>query len=271
MTILQTIAANVAAALATVDTANDAASVVKYNAIIDFAAGVAMQVRRDHINKGSNLETDGKGRVIALLDISKNDRTALVTAFGAAGLKEKDAANIGSMARTVTLHFVKGMIDTGSIRVARSGDEMRAFLAESVLVATGGAETYNAIEKARGRKWEAPADEVEAVEPDSPVSLDDTLEDAPPAPSVDTGEGGDDATVSAEDTLSNEVRAAIRCIDAAVARGDFARLIEQGFRPVIQAALQGIQAHEQAEAQALANEEAQALRDKADKVEKKAA
>lgn len=271
MTILQNIAANVAAALASVDTAKDAASVVKFNALLDFAAGVAMRVRVEYINGGSNLETDGKGRVIALLDTSKQNRTALVAALSAAGVGDKDAANIGTMGRTVALHFVNGMIASGSIRTAKSGDEMRAFLAESLTVATGGLETYNAVEKARARKWEAPEPEAETVEtaPEA-VTPDDMSATLDNAPATEPATPEPDAPTP-EEVLDAEAREAVRVIQSALDRGDWTRLAAQGFRSVLASALEAARAEEQAYAlEQAAQIEADAAA-KAEKVRSKAA
>lgn len=259
MTILATIAANVAAAMASVTTANDAASVVKFNALADFAAGVAMRLRVEHINKGSNLETDKKGRLVALVDASKEQRTALVSAMVAAGVGEKDAANIGTMARTVSMHFIPRMVESGSIRVAKSGDEMRAFLAEHLREATGGVETYNAVEKARGRKWEAPAPEAEEVETTdddttAALGLSDTLDTAPEAATPEEAPKADP-----EEVLTAEVATAIRILDAALERGDVERLLVNGFRSILSKGLETVTAHEKAEAQAKAEEEAAGL------------
>lgn len=245
MTILQTIAANIAAAQASVDSANDAASVVKFNALADFAAGVAMRLRVEHINKGSNLETDGKGRIVALRDISKDQRAALVTALEAAGVKERDAANIGSMGRTVALHFVAHMVETGSIRLAKSGDEMREIIAESLKEATGGAETYNAVEKARSRKFAPPPAEVEASEEEAPnadsLDMGATLDTAPEPATAPT----DDGKADPEEVLTAEVATAVRILTAALDRGDIERLIANGFRSVLSEGLSKVQAFEQ--------------------------
>lgn len=271
MTILANIAANVAAALATVTTANDAASVVKFNALADFAASVAMRLRVEHINKGSNLETDKKGRIVALVDGSKEQRTALVTALTAAGVGEKDAANIGTMARTVSMHFIPQMVETGSIRVAKSGDEMRAFIAEHLLAATGGVETYNAVEKARGRKWAPPSPEAEEVETTddggdatADMSLDATLDTAP-----EPGEPEADKA-NPEDVLNAEVNVAVKVLTAALERGDVERLVSYGFRQLLTAGLEAVTAFEKAEAQARAEEEAAALEAQAAKRRKSA-
>lgn len=245
---IATIAANVAAALAGVTTATDIASTVKFTAVVDFAATTAIRLRVEHINTGSNLETDAKGRLKALVDISKEQRAALVTALQGAGVQEKDAANIASMGRTVALFFVPLMVQDGSIRTAASGDRMAEIIRESLLTVTGQAATYNAIEKARARKWEVAPEEAEEVATDAaPATETDmgaTLDNAPEpdAPEPDAPK--------ADDVLTEEVRSAFRILNAALERDDVERLIANGLRPFLSAALEASQKAERENAAA---------------------
>jgi len=245
---IATIAANVAAALVNVTTATDAASTVKFDALVDFAAGAALRLRVEHINKGSNLETDGKGRIVAFLDITKQQRAALVTAFEGVGVGEKDAANIASMGRTVALHFVPLMIADGSLSQAKSGDRIAEIIRESLLKVTGEAATYNAVEKARSRKWavaeveaEAPMGEGEA-DPTDAIDMSATLDSAPVQE-----EGASEA--SAAETMEAEVSGAIRALFAAMERDD-PYLAMHGFRALLTEGLSYVQRTEKAEKEA---------------------
>lgn len=246
---IATIAANVAAALATVTTANDTASAVKFTAITEFAGGVALRLRIEHINKGANLETDAKGRIKALVDVSKEQRAALVTALEGAGVQEKDAANIASMGRTVALHFVPLMVADGSIRDAKSGDRMVEIIRETLLAITGEAATYNAIEKARSRKWAVVAEEVEAPEADASqeVDMSATLDGAPMV--ATEADKADDAP-KADDVLTEEVRKAFAVLTAALDRDDVERLVANGLRPFMSAALEAVQKADRENAEA---------------------
>lgn len=246
---IATIAANVAAALAGVTTATDIASTVKFTAVVDFAATTAIRLRVEHINTGSNLETDAKGRLKALVDISKEQRAALVTALQGAGVQEKDAANIASMGRTVALFFVPLMVQDGSIRTAASGDRMAEIIRESLLVVTGQAATYNAIEKARARKWEVAPEEAEEVATDAaPATETDMGATLDSAPEPDAAPA-DDAP-KADDVLTEEVRSAFRILNAALERDDVERLIANGLRPFLSAALEATQKAERENAEA---------------------
>lgn len=242
---IATIAANVAAALAGVATATDAASVVKFDALVDFAATTAIRLRVEQINAGKNLETDGKGRFVALLDISKEQRAALVTAFTGLGVKEKDAANIASMGRTVALHFVPLMVADGSIRDAMSGDRMAEIIRESILTVTAGKATYNAVEQARSRKWTvAEPDTSEDAAPDAApadVDMSATLDTAPVAPTTEAP-ASDAATAS--DALDAETHGAVKILMAALERGDVERVVQWGGRGLAAALLESIQTME---------------------------
>lgn len=241
---IATIAANVAAALAGATAANDAASVVKFTAVVDFAATVAFRLRVEKIQTGDNLETDNKGRIKALVTISKEQREGLVLALEGAGVKEKDAANIASMARTVSLHFVNHMVTTGSIRTAKSGDEMGVIIREALLKATGAA-TYNAIEKARTAKW---ADYVEPQEADQEApaveaDMSATLDNAPEA-SADSAEEASPASP----TVDAFNVAALKTLTGALERGEVAALLDAGLRDFLASALEAVQAYEATQA-----------------------
>lgn len=209
-------ASQVATAYAAHVAAGETLSLAKFDAVVNFAASVATRLRVEHINGGSNLETNNKGEAVALIDLSKAQREAFATAFVAAGIGEKDAANIASMGRTVSRVFVARMIATGSIRSAKSGDEMAAFLRASLLDVTDGKASYNELEKARARGWMAPeADAAEASEADnadapataSPdVDLSATLDSAP-APAPDA---------PASEATASDLKAALNVIQAAI-------------------------------------------------------
>ncbi|MCC5752821.1 hypothetical protein, partial [Klebsiella pneumoniae] len=114
-------AASVAYAYVAHIEAGEHLSGVKFDAIVSMAASVALRPRVEHINSGSKLETTKNGELVALRDLSKAQRDAFVAAFVKAGIGEKDAANIASMGRTVARVFVPHMVETGSIRTAKSG------------------------------------------------------------------------------------------------------------------------------------------------------
>lgn len=269
---IATVAANVATALTAVDTAQTSAATIKFDAVVSFAALVAADVRKV-INTGSNLETDSKGRIIALVDASKKLRADFAKALiEARGLTEsdddakrrKDCENIASMGRTVSLHFVKVMIDNGSIRpgVAKNTDEMAAFIRESLLVATGDVATYNGIEQARARKWEAPeataddaddaiqqADDVDpfAVEPQAPQA-----EQEPEAAPENHGP----VIMESADDADKAVSAAIAVLRERMAADDMERLAAFGFRSFLADALEYVRVADEAEAEANAALEA---------------
>lgn len=263
---IATIAANVANALQGVAVANDAASVIKFDALVTFAAGVAVRVRTEAINTGANLETDAKGRFVAVVDKSKEQRAALVAALVGAGVKDKDAANIASMGRSLSLFAVPLMIEDGSIRDAASGERMRQIIEETVLYLTNGKDTYNALEQLRGNKWvqleQAPAP-VEAATDDAPpadVDLEATLEGVSEA----SPEGA--SPVDPQQVIASEVHGAVRALSAAVERGDIALIIEQGGAVLAQALGVAIAAHREREEAERLDAEREALLAQADKV-----
>lgn len=223
-------ASQVATAYAAHIAAGETLSVAKFDAVVNFAASVATRLRVEHINKGSNLETNGKGELVALLDLSKQQREAFVTAFVAAGIGEKDAANIASMGRTVSRVFVRRMVDTTAITAAVSGNDMAAFIRQSLLDVTGDKASYNELEKARTRGWEAPSEEVEASAPEADegdkadaadVDLDATL-DSPPAPAPE-------AEASEADTPQSDLSGAIATLRQAMQGEAWDALNEAGF------------------------------------------
>lgn len=222
-------ASQVATAYAAHIAAGETLSVAKFDAVVNFAASVATRLRVEHINKGSNLETNGKGELVALLDLSKQQREAFVTAFVAAGIGEKDAANIASMGRTVSRVFVRRMVDTTAITAAVSGNDMAAFIRQSLLDVTGDKASYNELEKARTRGWEAPSEEVEASTPEADegdkadaadVDLDATLDTAP-TPS--------EAEASEADTPQSDLSGAIATLRQAMQGEAWDALNEAGF------------------------------------------
>lgn len=266
---IATVAANVATALTAVDTAQTSAASIKFDAVVSFAALVAADVRKV-INTGSNLETDAKGRVIALVDASKKLRADFAKALiEARGLTEsdddakrrKDCENIASMGRTVSLHFVNRMIDTGSIRVAKSGDEMAAFIRESLLVATGDVATYNGIEQARARKWEAPepaVDEADAAPQEADGVDPFAVEPAPQAEQEPeaTPENHGPVIMESADDADKAVSAAIAVLRERMAADDMERLAAFGFRSFLADALEYVRTADEAEAEANAALEA---------------
>lgn len=257
---IATVAANVATALTAVDTAQSSAATIKFDAVVSFAALVAADVRKV-INTGSNLETDGKGRIVALVDASKALRADFAKALiEARGLTEsdddakrrKDCENIASMGRTVSLHFVNRMIDTGSIRVAKSGDEMAAFIRESLLVATGDVATYNGIEQARARKWEAPeatADDADAATQEA-EDVDPFAVEPAPQTEAEQAENHGPVIMESADDADKAVAAAIAVLRERMAADDMERLAAFGFRSFLADALEYVRVTDEAEAQA---------------------
>lgn len=241
-------AASVATAYVAHVAAGEALSVAKFNAVVNMAASVAARLRVEHINTGSNLETNKKGELVALIDLSKAQRDAFIVAFTEAGIGEKDAANIASMGRTVARHFVPLMVETGSIRTAKSGDEMAAFIRESLFNITDGTETYNALEKARARGWKAPEEEEEDAEapqaeaPQADVDLSATLESAPEAPQA--------PALTPSDVLDDEVSEALWVLKAAIVRDDWDRLNAAGFGSFLTEAKEAHKAFMEANAEA---------------------
>lgn len=240
-------AASVAYAYVAHIEAGEHLSVVKFDAVVSMAASVAARLRVEHINNGSNLETTNKGELIAVRDLSKAQRDAFVAAFVGAGIGEKDANNIASMGRTVARRFVPMMVETGSIRTAKSGDEMAAFIRQSLLDLTGDKASYNELEKARARGWqaaeeeadEAPADD-EAPEADAAdVDLSATMESAPEA-----------VVLTPSETLDDEVSKALATLRAAVARDDWERLNAAGFGSFLNDAKEAHKAFVEANAEA---------------------
>lgn len=243
-------AASVATAYVAAQEAGEHLSMTKFNAVVNMAASVAARLRVEHINTGSNLETNKKGELVALIDLSKAQRDAFIVAFTEAGIGEKDAANIASMGRTVARHFVPLMVATGSIRTAKSGDEMAEFLRESLLAATGEQATYNALEKARARGWKAPEEEEEEEDAEAPqaeapqadVDLSATLESAPQAPEA--------PALTPSDVMDEEVQNALATLRAAVARDDWDRLNAAGFGGFLTEAKEAHKAFMEANAEA---------------------
>jgi hypothetical protein len=238
MTIAAASAAIVAAIVAA-DAANETASVVKFDALVTFAATVALRIRKEHIDKRLNLETDSKGRIVAVVDTSKEQRADLVSALTKGGIGEKDAANIGSMGRSLALFVVPLMVQDGSIRDAMSGERMRQIIEETVMRLTNGKDTYNALEKLRSNKWEQLTQEAAPV--------------ADPVVVLDT-----------------EVSAALRCLTAALERGDVERIAAHGGASVALALSNAMNAYQAALSQERSEEAAAALEAKAAKVRKSA-
>lgn len=240
-------AASVAYAYVAHIEAGEHLSVVKFDAVVSMAASVAARLRVEHINGGSNLETAKNGELVAVRDLSKAQRDAFVAAFVGAGIGEKDAANIASMGRTVARHFVPLMVATGSIRTAKSGDEMAAFIRQSLLDLTGDKASYNELEKARARGWQAAEEEAEEAHADAPevdtpttdVDLSATLESAPEA-----------VVLTASDTLDDEVSKALQALRAAVQRDDWERLNAAGFGSFLNEAKEAHKAFVEANAEA---------------------
>lgn len=245
-------AASVATAYVAHIAAGEALSEVKFGAVVSMAASVAARLRVEHINSGSNLETNSKGELIAVRDLSKEQRAAFVAAFQGAGIGEKDAANIASMGRTVARHFVPLMVATGSIRTAKSGDEMAEMIRQSLLDLTGDKASYNELEKARTRGWqaaeeEAPADDAtetaegegEAEASKADVDLSATLESAPEA-----------VVLTPSEALDEEVSNALAALRAAVARDDWDRLNAAGFGSFLNDAKEAHKAFVEANAEA---------------------
>lgn len=241
-------AASVATAYVAHIAAGEALSEVKFGAVVSMAASVAARLRVEHINSGSNLETAKNGELVAVRDLSKEQRAAFAAAFIAAGIGEKDAANIASMGRTVARRFVPMMVETGSIRTAKSGDEMAAFIRQSLLDLTGDKASYNELEKARTRGWQAAeeeADEVQAEGGEAPeadaadVDLSATLDTAPEA-----------IVLTPSDALDDEVSKALATLRAAVARDDWERLNAAGFGSFLNDAKEAHKAFMEANAEA---------------------
>lgn len=262
-TAIATVAANVATALTAVDTAQTSAASIKFDAVVSFAALVAADVRKV-INTGSNLETDAKGRIIALVDASKKLRADFAKALiEARGLTEsdddakrrKDCENIASMGRTVSLHFVKVMIDNGSIRpgVAKNTDEMAGFIRESLLVATGDVATYNGIEQARARKWEAPepaVDEADAATQEAEGVDPFAVEPQEAQTEAEQAENHGPVIMESADDADKAVAAAIAVLRERMAADDMERLAAFGFRSFLADALEYVRVTDEAEAEA---------------------
>lgn len=242
-------AASVATAYVAHVEAGEALSSAKFNAVVNMAASVAARLRVEHINTGSNLETNKKGELVALIDLSKAQRDAFVVAFTEAGIGEKDAANIASMGRTVSRHFVPLMVATGSIRTAKSGDEMAEFLRESLLAATGEQATYNALEKARSRGWKAP--EEEEADDTAPQASDESNADVDLSATLDTAPQAPEApALTPSDVMDEEVQNALATLRAAVARDDWDRLNAAGFGGFLTEAKEAHKAFVEANAEA---------------------
>lgn len=241
-------AASVAYAYVAHIEAGEHLSVVKFGAVVSMAASVAARLRVEHINGGSNLETAKNGELVAVRDLSKEQRAAFAAAFIAADIGEKDANNIASMGRTVARRFVPMMVETGSIRTAKSGDEMAAFIRQSLLDLTDGKASYNELEKARARGWQAAEEEADDVEAEggeaaeasnADVDLSATLDTAPEAPSL-----------TASDALDDEVSKALQALRAAVQRDDWERLNAAGFGSFLNEAKEAHKAFMEANAEA---------------------
>lgn len=274
MTTLAKIAASVAAAIGNANNAADAASVVKFDGLVTFAATVALRVRKEDVDGGSNLETDGKGRLVAVVDKSKDQRTALVADLVKAGVGDKDAANIASMGRSLAMFVVPLMVDDGSLRDAVSGERMRQIIEETVLYLTHGKDTYNALEKLRGNKWAmlpiaAPVVEADATDTDTgPVDhdMDATLD------TVTDGDASGEAAseTDPEATLNSEVSNAVRVLTAALERGDVERIAAMGGGTLAASLVPALTAWNAARDAERAEAEAQALEAKAAKARKQA-
>lgn len=140
------------------------------------------------------------------------------------------------------------MVETGSIRTAKSGDEMASFIRESLFNITDGTETYNALEKARARGWQAPEEEDDDAEapqaeaPQADVDLSATLESAPEAPQA--------PALTPSDVMDEEVQNALATLRAAVARDDWDRLNAAGFGGFLTEAKEAHKAFVEANAEA---------------------
>lgn len=223
-------AASVATAYVAHVAAGEALSQVKFDAVVSMAASVAARLRVEHINGGSNLETAKNGELLAVRDLSKEQRAAFAAAFIAADIGEKDANNIASMGRTVARRFVPLMVENGFIRTAKSGDAMRESIEIDLMELTGGRASYNELEKARARGWQAAEEEAaqddasdasdgdDAAASKADVDLSATLDTAPDSPALTPSEALDD-----------EVSKALTALRAAVARDDWDRLNAAGF------------------------------------------
>ena len=247
-------AESVAVAYVALIEAGEALSSVKFDAIVSMAASVALRLRVEYINAlegGEQLETTKKGELVALRDLSKAQRDAFVAAFVKAGIGDKDAANIASMGRTVARVFIPHMVETGSIRTAKSGDDMAEMIRQSLLDLTDGKASYNELEKARARGWEAveeeaaQADDADAAEDTAPeakadVDMSATIESAPEqAPPL-----------SPSDALDDEVSNALQALRAAVQRDDWERLNAAGFGSFLTEAREAHKAFIEANAEA---------------------
>lgn len=241
-------AASVATAYVAHVAAGEALSEVKFGAVVSMAASVAARLRVEHINSGSNLETAKNGELIAVRDLSKEQRAAFAAAFIAADIGEKDANNIASMGRTVARRFVPIMVETGSIRTAKSGDQMADFIRQTLLDLTDGKASYNELEKARARGWaaveeEAPEEEGKEVWADTPtadIDLSATLDTAPEAGPV----------LTPSEALDDEVTRALSALRAAVQRDDWERLNAAGFGSFLNEAKEAHKAFMEANAEA---------------------
>jgi hypothetical protein len=242
-------AASVATAYVAHIAAGEALSGVKFEAVVNMAASVAARLRVEHINGGSNLETTNKGELIAVRDLSKEQRAAFVAAFKAAGVGDKDAENVASMGRTVARRFVPLMVATGSILTAKSGDEMAAFIRESLLDLTGDKASYNELEKARARGWQAAEEEAEEAPADAPEAPQADAADVDLSATLDTAP--DNAPVlTPSETLDDEVSKALATLRAAVARDDWERLNAAGFGSFLNDAKEAHKAFVEANAEA---------------------
>jgi hypothetical protein len=141
------------------------------------------------------------------------------------------------------------MVATGSIRTAKSGDEMAEFLRESLLAATGEQATYNALEKARSRGWKAPEDEEDDTAPpaaddssNADVDLSATLDTAPQAPEA--------PVLTPSDVMDEEVQNALATLRAAIVRDDWDRLNAHGFGSFLTEAKEAHRAFMEANAEA---------------------
>lgn len=241
-------AASVATAYVAHVAAGEALSEVKFSAVVSMAASVAARLRVEHINSGSNLETAKNGELVAVRDLSKEQRAAFAAAFIAADIGEKDANNIASMGRTVARRFVPMMVESGSIRTAKSGDQMADFIRQTLLDLTDGKASYNELEKARARGWAAVEEEADDVEAEggeaaeasnADVDLSATLDTAPEAPALTPSEALDD-----------EVTRALSALRAAVQRDDWERLNAAGFGSFLNEAKEAHKAFMEANAEA---------------------
>lgn len=236
--------------------AGEALSVVKFDAVVTMAASVAARLRAEKLyddGKRLNLETTSKGELIAVRDLSKEQRDAFVAAFIKAGVGEKDAANIASMGRTIARRFVPDMVANGFIHTATSGDQLRESMEIDLLAITGGVATYNALEKARTRGWEAAEEEAPKAEGDD---MGGEEGDYPPHASADidlsaTFESApEEAALTPSDVLDDEVAKALQALRAAVARDDWERLNAAGFGSFLNDAKEAHKAFIEANAEA---------------------